>query len=307
MRRVGLQPGAAKVGGEVTQSAVGRPRAGMLARDASDMAPNASALAARAVAENASRIRDGGMRPLQHTAAADNSISVVPLHSVAVIDKSMSVVVTTAGAGAHASAMKKKRRSRSASGEPRSAGRRLRTCAGLAGTRPGGVFVRPLLFRLQVIPKFCKTVITSESSIDQSRKRRKRLLTQKQPNMASGAPTIPASGIPVGADALVSATAEPSSAVRAAPTTGESPQAKRPSKRETAPSAPAATQDMTTAELTHAVQGILSQQDRDGRWMEVVRDVVEDHAKRLDDERSSKETDEHHHPGDSCTARGVVH
>ena len=146
---------------EVTQSAVGRPRAGMLARDASDVAPNASALAVRAVAENASRIRDGGMRPLQHTAAADNSISVVPLHSVAVIDKSMSVVVTTAGAGAHASAMKKKRRSRSASGEPRSAGRRLRTCAGLAGTRPGGVFVCPLLSRLQVIPKFCKTVITS--------------------------------------------------------------------------------------------------------------------------------------------------
>jgi hypothetical protein len=168
------------------------------------------------------------------------------------------------------------------------------------------VFVRPLLSRLQVIPKFCKTVITSESSFDQSRKRRKRLLTSKQPNMASGAPTIPASGIPVGADALMGATAEPPNAVRAAPTTGESPQAKRPSKRETAPSAPAATQDMTTAELTHAVQGILSQQDRDGRWMEVIRDVVEDHAKRLDDE-VLEETDEHHHPGDSGAARGGVH
>ena len=106
--------------------------------------------------------------------------------------------------------------------------------------------------------------------------------------MASGAPTIQAAGIQGGTDALMRATAEPSNAVRAAPTTGESPQAKRPSKRDTAPHAPAATQDMTTAELTHAVQGILSQQDRDGRWMEVIRDVIEDHAKFLDDERSSR-------------------
>ena len=120
------------------------------------------------------------MRPLQHIAAADKSISVEPLHSVAVIDKSMSVVNTTAGAGAHASAMKKKRWSHSASDEPRSAGQRLRTCAGLAGTRPGGVFVRPLLSRLQVNIKFSKRVITGESSIDQSTgKGGKRLLTPR--------------------------------------------------------------------------------------------------------------------------------
>ena len=192
---------------EVTQSTAGRPRAGKLASDVVGPARTASAIAAppavaaplracrckllclracqcepltvalHEAAKHANSIRDGGMRPLQHIAAADKSISVVPLHSVAVIDKSMSVVNTTAGAGAHASAMKKKRWSHSASDEPRSAGQQLRTCAGLAGTCPGGVLVRLLLSRLQVSIKCCKTVITSESSIDQSRNRRKRLLT----------------------------------------------------------------------------------------------------------------------------------
>ena len=65
--------------------------------------------------------------------------------------------------------------------------------------------------------------------------------------MASGAPTIQAAGIQVGMDAPMGVMGDPSNVVRAAPTTGESPQAKRPSKCEAAPSAPAATQDMTTA------------------------------------------------------------
>ena len=76
--------------------------------------------------------------------------------------------------------------------------------------------------------------------------------------------------------------------VRPAPTTGESPNAKRPPKREVAPVQPAPARDMSPQEMTSALQQIMAQQAIDGRMIELIKDMVEDHATRIDTEEASR-------------------
>ena len=52
------------------------------------------------------------------------------------------------------------------------------------------------------------------------------------------------------------------------PTLGMSPTAKRPGKRNVAPSPPAATAAMTIEDLTHGFQQMSAQMDLDKKWFE---------------------------------------
>ena len=74
---------------------------------------------------------------------------------------------------------------------------------------------------------------------------------------------------------------------RTAPTSGESPGAKRPARRTgNAADTPAPTREMTMQETTHALQRIMAQQANDAVWGETVITALDDHSRRLDVEKN---------------------